>query len=152
MENWQLTALILASLFTGALVPLLIMGAVALYRAGNAIAEIGAGLKRTLAQVEIVSDRVEVLTRGLKGGEASIADLLTSVGHLARSLEHNMKTINVVSAIIASIGTAIAAWVGTRPTVAETGPTEAPDVTDVPEGRSPRAPSSVSPEATMGAQ
>jgi|WetSurMetagenome_2_1015567.scaffolds.fasta_scaffold941436_1 hypothetical protein len=150
MENWQLTLVILASLFVGALLPVLVMGAVALYRAGSAIAQIGARLERTLTQVEVVSDRVEMLTRGLKGGEANIADLLTSVGHLARSLEHNMKTINVVSAVIASIGTAIAAWV--RPAVAETGQTRAPAATDVFQAKPPRSPSPVSPEATVGAQ
>ncbi|OGQ81015.1 MAG: hypothetical protein A2289_14330 [Deltaproteobacteria bacterium RIFOXYA12_FULL_58_15] len=127
MENWQLTLVILTSVFVGALIPLFIMAAVALYRASRAITEISSHLKGTLTQVEVISDRVEVLTRGLKGGEADIADLLSSVGQIARSLEHNMKIVNVVSTIIASIGTAIAAHMGTRPPVDETGRAPSPD-------------------------
>ena len=137
MENWQLTLVILVSVFIGALIPLFIMVAIAFYRAGRAIAEIGAQLKRTLTQFEIISDRVEVLSRGFKGGEANIADLLNSVGHLARGLERNMKIINMVSAIIASVGTAIAAFVTTK--------SAKPDVTQVPQNEPPPSPPATSP-------
>ena len=139
MENWQLVAVVLASVFVGALIPLIIMMALALHRAGKAAAEIGVRLNRTLAQVEVISDRVEVLSRGLKGGEASVADLLTSVGHLANGLERNMKVINISSAVIASVGTAIAAYVKTR--FPAGGPEEpfAPGADGVPEnGASPK--------------
>ena len=145
MENWQLTLVILASVFVGALIPLLIMGAVALYRASRAIAEIAAQLKRTLTQVEVISDRVEVLTRGFKDGEANIADLLTSVGDLARGLERNMKIINIFSAIMASVGPAIAAFLKTRFPVEETGKPPTP----APENGPPPSPSAVSPGTTL---
>ena len=125
------------------------MGAVALYRAGGAIAETATQLKRTLTQVEVISDRVEVLTRGFKGGETSIADLLASVGHLAQSLERNMKIVNVVSAIIASIGTAIAAFVSTRPPVDEAGQAHPPDIATVTGEKPSPSPSTVSSEASM---
>ena len=149
MENWQLTLVILSSVFVGALIPLLIMGAVALYRGSRAIAEIGSQLKGTLTQVEVISDRVEVLTRGLKGGEADIADLLASVGAIARSLEHNMKIINVVSTIIASIGTAIAAYLGAQPPGGETEQAQSPDINGVSHERPQPSQAAVSPEATV---
>ena len=114
MENWQLTLIILASVLVGAMLPLLIMLASAAYRVGREVAEIGARLKRTLTQVEVISDRVEVLSRGLKGGEQTIAEVLAAVSHLASGLEHNLKTINLVSTIVASVGTAVATFVSAR--------------------------------------
>jgi hypothetical protein len=152
MENWQLVVVVLASVFVGALIPLIIMMALALHRAAKAIAEIGVRLNRTLTQVEVISDRVEVLSRGLKGGEASIADLLTSVGHLANGFERNMKVINISSAVIASVGTAVAAYVKTRFSAQESGEPPAPDVGEVPDDRSPPPPSTASPGATLHAQ
>jgi len=145
MENWQLTLVILASVFVGALIPLLIMIAIAFHRAGREIAEIGARLTRTLTQFETISDRVEMLSRGFKGGETNIADLLTSVGDLARGLERNMKIINIFSAIMASIGPAIAAFVKTRFPVEETGK----PITPAPENGPPPSPSAVSPGTTL---
>ena len=151
MENWQLTLVILASVFVGALIPLLVMGAITLYRAGRAIGEIGGQLKRTLVQVEVISERVEVLTRGFKGGEASIADLLTSVGHLANGLESNMKTINTISTIIASIGTAIAAMMSARSPVDATNQPPLSETADGSESSPPPSPSSAPPETDMHA-
>jgi hypothetical protein len=114
MENWQLTVVILASVFVGVLIPALIMMAIAFYRAGREIADIGARLKRTLSQFEIITDRVEVLSRGLKGGEQDIADLLRSTGQLAHGLERNMRIINIFSTIVASAGVALATFAKTR--------------------------------------
>jgi len=151
MENWQLTLVILASVFVGALIPLLVMLAIALYRVGREIAEIGARLRRTLTQVETVSDRIEVLSRGFKGGETNIADLLTSVGTLARGLERNMKIIGVFSAIMASLGPVIAAFVKSWFPGEETEKPPTPDVAAVPESGPPPSPSAVSPEANMDA-
>jgi hypothetical protein len=148
MENWQLTLVILVSVFVGALIPLFIVMAMAFGRAGREIVEIGARLKRTLNQFEIISDRVEVLSRGFKGGETNIADLLTSVGHLASGLERNMKMINIFSTILASMGTAIAAFVKTRSPVKETGNPPTPDVSEAPENGVPPFSSAVTPEAT----
>jgi len=151
MENWQLTLVILASVLVGALIPMLIMMAIAFYRAGREIAEIGARLTRTLTQVETISDRVEMLSRGFKGGETNIADLLTSVGDLARGLERNMKIINIFSTILASVGPAIAAFVKTRFPAEETGKPPTPDVIAVPENGPPPSLSAESPETTVDA-
>jgi hypothetical protein len=114
MPNWELTLVILGSVLVGALVPLIAMMAIGVHRAGKSITEIGERLRPTLAQVELISDRVEVLSRGLKGGEANVADLLASVGHVASGLEHNMKLINTTSAIVAAVGTAIATFLNAR--------------------------------------
>ena len=149
MENWQLTLVILTSVFVGALIPLLIMIAIAFYRAGREIAEIGARLTRTLTHVETISDRVEMLSRGFKGGETNIADLLTSVGNLARGLEQNMKIINIFSAIMASVGPAIAAYVKTRFPAEETGKPPTSEVMAVPESGPPPSSSAESPETTL---
>lgn len=113
MENWQLTVVILVSVLVGALIPLLIMVAAAVHRAGKEIAEIGVRLRGTLTQVESIAERVDVLSRGFEGGETKIADLLTSVGHLAKSLEQNMKAVNVIAAVAASVGAGIGAFVKT---------------------------------------
>ncbi len=148
MENWQLTLIILASVLVGALIPLLIMVAIAFHRVGREIAEIGPRLARTLTHVEAISDRVEVLSRGLKGGETDLADLMKSVGDLARGLERNMKTINVVSTVLASVGPAIAAYLKTRIPAEETGKPAKPDVAAAPEHGTPLSLSVVSPETT----
>lgn len=113
MENWQLTVVILVSVSVGALIPLLILVAIAFHRAGKEIGEIGARLRRTLTQVDNIAERVEVLCQGFEGGETKIADLMRSVGHLANGLEQNMKAINVITAVTASLGAGIAAFVKT---------------------------------------
>ena len=151
MENWQLTLVILGSVFLGGLIPLLIMTAIAFYRAGRAIAEVGARLAPTLTQVETISDRVEVLSRGFKGGETDIADLLKSVGDLARGLEQNMKIINVISTILASVGPAAAAYIKTRFPAENTGKPPTPDAVAVPGNVTPPTPSDVPPETTPDA-
>ena len=115
MENWQLTVVILASVSVGALIPLLIMLAIAVHRAGREIAEIGTQLRRTLTQVEVIAERVEVLSRGFEGGETRISDLLTSVGKLTSGLERNMKAVNVIAAVSASVAAAIAAFLKASP-------------------------------------
>ena len=148
MENWQLALVILAAVFVGALIPLLIMIAIAFYRAGRAIAEIGARMTRTLTQVETISGRVETLSRGLKGGENDLADLLKSVGDLARGVERNMKIINVISTIMASVGPAVAAFVKTRFPAENTGTPPTPDAVAVPDNGTPPPPSDVPAETT----
>jgi len=147
MENWQLTLIILASVFIGALIPLLIRIGITFYRAGNEIAEIGTQLKRTLGQVEIISDRVEVLSRGFTGGETDIADLLKTVGHVAQGLERNMKTVNMLSAIMTTVGTGIGAFVKARFPAEETGNLSMPETVGVPGNGAPVSPLAVSADA-----
>jgi hypothetical protein len=109
MENWQLTLIILAAVFMGALIPLLFIMTRAFYRAGKEISQIGERLIKLLDQMEIISGRVEVITRGFKDGETEIADLLRSAGNLSRGIERNMKIINILSTFLTSVGsTAIA--------------------------------------------
>jgi hypothetical protein len=103
MENWQLTLVILASVTIGALVPVVIMAAVAIYRVGTEIAAVGAHLRQTLTQVDAIAGRVEVLSRGLKGGETDVAAMVASLGHLAHGIERNLSLINIFSTIAASI-------------------------------------------------
>lgn len=151
MDSGRLTLVILASVLVGALIPLFAMLAIAAYRAGRAIAEVGARLKRTLAQVEIISDRVEVLSRGLQGGETNVADLMASVGTLARGLDRNMKAISVFSTLAASVGTAIAAYLGTRIPAGEAEQTPAPDGPGTPKGV-PTSPAAESPGLSVDAR
>jgi uncharacterized protein YoxC len=113
MENWQLTVVILGSVAVGALIPLLIVLTTAIHRVGREIGEVGAQLRRTLTQVESIAQRVEVLSRGLEGGETKVAELLTSVGHLANGLEQNMEAVNVIAAVGASLGAGLAAFAKT---------------------------------------
>lgn len=128
MESWQLTLVILASVFVGAVIPILMLTAVALHRTGRTIAAVGQQLTGTLAQLAIISNRVEALSRGLEGGDTILADLMKSVGKLARGLERNMQIVNIASAVVASVGPTVAAYFKARcpPTVAD-GP-------DVPAG------------------
>jgi len=138
MANWQLTLVILVSVLVGALVPLLVMAAIALRRASIEIAEVGARLKRTLTQVETISERVEVFSRGFKDGETDIAALLTSVGNVSRGLERNMAIINVISTTIAAVGSAVAAYVSTRASAHESEAPRPGDTGAVPGDGSPR--------------
>jgi hypothetical protein len=142
MQNWQLALIILASVLIGALIPLLVMAAIAISRVGGEIAATGAQLRRTLDHIEVIAERVETLSLGLKGGETQVAQALASVGQLARGLDRNMKIIDLISTLLASVGTAIAAFVATRvaSTAAKTSPSqgaevanhEAPPATDSP--------------------
>jgi hypothetical protein len=151
MENWQLTLLILGSVFVGALIPIFVMIALAVYRGSKEISNIGAQLARTMTHVETISDRVETLSLGLKGGETSVAEVLASVGNVARGLEHNMKIINIVSAIMTSIEPAIAAFIKTRFPVEDAEKPRAPAVAAVPDNGHPVSPTAVSPKKTKDA-
>ena len=114
MANGQLTLIILASVLVGALLPVLVALALALFRAASGIAQVMPKMARTLTQIETIANRGEQLSRVFKDGEADIADLLTAVGKLARGIERNLRVVNVVSGIAAAIGPAIAAFVGAR--------------------------------------
>ncbi len=147
MENWQLTLIILASVFVGALVPLLIRMGITFHRAGIEIAAIGVQMKRTMVHVEVISERIEVLSRGFKGGETDIADLLKTVGHVAQGLERNMKTVNMLSAIVTTVGTAVGAFVKARFPAEEAGNPSMPEVLGVPGNGAPVSPLAVSKDA-----
>ena len=149
MENWQLTLIILASVFVGALVPLLIRMGITFHRAGNEIAEIGAQMKRTMVHVEVISERVEVLSSGFKGGETDIADLLKTVGHVAQGLERNMKTVNMLSAIMTTVGAGIGAFVKARFPTEEIGDPAVPEVVGVPGNGAPVSPLDVAKDAII---
>lgn len=146
MENWQLTLIILASVFVGALVPLLIRMGITFHRAGKEIAEIGAQMKRTMVHVEVISERVEVLSSGFKGGETDIADLLKTVGHIAQGLEKNMKTVNMLSAIVTAVGSAVGAFVKARFPTEGTDDPSTPKAVGVPGNGAPVSPLAVSRE------
>ena len=145
MESVPLTLLILASVLVGALLPLIVMLATAAYRAGREIAEVGVRLKRTLAQVEIIAGRVEVLSRGLEGGETKVAELMTSVGSLARGLDRTMKAVSVFSTIAAAAGSAVAAYLRTRTPAGESGKALDSDAAEAPGDGAARAPAPASP-------
>ncbi len=142
MENWQLILVILASVLVGVSIPLIIMMTIAFYRLGREIAEIGARLRRTLTKCEIISERVEIVSRGLKGGENNIADLLATAGNLAHGIDRNMRVINIFSTISTSIGMAIAAFVKKRWA----------DIVDVPEKEEKPSQDGVSPNVAEESQ
>ena len=111
MENWQIALVVLASVLVGALIPAFVMLSIVLFRAAREVASIGKLLAPTLVKVQTISDRVEVLSRGLEGGDRNVADLLAVTGELARSMERNMKVINVASTILAAAAPAVAAFI-----------------------------------------
>jgi len=124
VENWQLALVILAAVLVGAAIPVFVMLFAALNRAGREIAELGRRLKPTLSHIEVISERVETLSRGLEGGQKNIAALLAAMGDSAHALESNMKIINIASALITSLGPAAAAFIKTmrQPNRAEASP------------------------------
>lgn len=111
MENWKLAVIILVAILVGALIPIFIALARVLFRAAREITEIGKQLKPTLDQLQIISGRVETLSRGFEGGEQNIADLLAVVGELAQGVHRSMKIFNISSAVAASVGPAVSAFV-----------------------------------------
>jgi len=111
MENWQLALIILAALFAGASIPVLFIIAGAFYKAGKEISKTGERLMNLLSSAEIITDRFEVLTRGIKEGETDVADLIKSAGNLSRGINRNMKIINIFSTFLLSVGTAVTAIV-----------------------------------------
>jgi len=152
MENWQLALVILVAVLVGASIPAFILMFSVLYRAGKEIAEIGKRLRPTLSRIEIISERVETLSRGLEGGEKNIADLLAATGELARGLERNMKIINISAALIASVGPAVAAFVRTMRQPNEPESPHTGDACACAGDDRPRSSSSASTEPTQEAQ
>ena len=111
MENWQVALIVLSSVVVGALIPALVMLSVVLYRAAREIATVGRLLGPTLLKVQAISARIETVSRGLDGGEKTIAECLSVAGDLSRSMERNMKLINVASAVLAAAAPAVAAFI-----------------------------------------
>lgn len=114
MENWQLILVILSAVLVGALIPVLIMIARVLSRAGKEISEVGERLVKLLTQMEVISDRAEVLSRGFIDGEKDIASLLKSAGNLSRGIEQNMKIVTALSTFLTSVGAVFAAFVKSK--------------------------------------
>jgi hypothetical protein len=111
MENWQLALIILAAVLVGAAIPVFIMACRAFYRAGKEISQIGERLMNLLSSAEIITDRFEVMTRGIKEGETDIADLIKSAGNLSRGINRNMKIINIFSTFLLSAGAAVTGFI-----------------------------------------
>jgi hypothetical protein len=113
MENWQLALLILGAVLTGALAHVLLLLGLALFKAGRNITEMGRQITPTLRNMQIISDRMEVLTRGLEGGDKRVAELLEAMGSLSQGIERNTKLLNLSGAIAAAVGPAVSAFVQT---------------------------------------
>lgn len=112
MANWQLTLIILGAVFIGAMIPAFLMLSLAIYRAGREIAEAGRRLAPTLMQLQVISARAEVLSRGFEGGEKKFADLLATVGQLNQVFDRNIKIVSITSGILAAVGPALTAFAG----------------------------------------
>ena len=111
MENWQLTLIVLGAVIVGASIPVFIMLWLALFRASREMAEFGRQLAPTLAQIQTISTRVEIVSRGLEGGETRIAEFLAAIGALTGGLERNMKLLNFSTAMVAAAGPVLASLV-----------------------------------------
>jgi hypothetical protein len=113
MASWQLVLVILTAVLVGAVIPVALGLSIVLYRAAREITALGKRLTPALEQTRTVLDRVEMLSRGLKGGEKDVADLLGAIGVLSRGLERNAKIFDISSAVLAAVGPAVAAFVTT---------------------------------------
>ena len=127
MENWQLALVILASVLVGALIPVLVMAALAIRQASRDIHQIGQRLAPTLDSIQRISERVETLSQGLEGGERNIAQLLQVLGEVSATLQRNIKVVNIASAVMAAAGPAVAAFVSSLRKDDETGLTPVPE-------------------------
>jgi hypothetical protein len=119
MEHWQLAVILLAAVLVGALIPACIALAMGLSKAGKEITELGKQLKPTLGQLQLISARVERLSRGFDGGEKNIAEMLGTVGDLSHVVQRNMKLFHLSSTVVAAMGPAIAAFIATMTQPAE---------------------------------
>lgn len=111
MENAHLLLVILASVVFGALIPIVALLCVVLYRAGREITATSRLLAPTLVNVQAISERVETLSRGLEGGEKRVADLLAALGERAQGMDRNMQLIQVATTVLAAAAPAIGAFV-----------------------------------------
>lgn len=149
MENEQLAFIIGASVLVGALIPMLLFMAYAFYRASIKIAEMSATVSRTLNHFEVISERVENLSRGLKDGDKDIAFLLKSVGAIGRTIDENKKSINIISAIITAFGPIIVTFIQTRFGSGETQSSDQSQTGSDPEEHSSESPAPGSQEIAV---
>jgi hypothetical protein len=85
MENWQLIIVVLASVLTGALLLIVIILSITLYRVSKEVADVSKRLAPTLIQIQTITDRVEAISRGF----------------------------NIPSAVLSAVGPAISAFMQT---------------------------------------
>jgi len=84
-----------------------------IYRAGRVINDLGKRIGPTLDQINTISNRLELLSRGLEGGDRSIASLLDALGAFSQGLERNMKLYTFSSSLLAAVGPAVGSFIQT---------------------------------------
>jgi uncharacterized protein YoxC len=113
MDNWELTSMILAAVLVGALVPACVAVALAVLGASKEFTALCRQLRPTVDEVQLITQRVEKMSRGLNGGEKKLADLLTTVGEVTEGVHRSMRLLHIASAVAASVGPAVAAFIKT---------------------------------------
>lgn len=110
METWQVTVVILVSMLTGALMPVLVMILVTAVRAYRKVTKLTTELEPTLERIKLIAARVEVISRALEGREKNLAEILEVGGQLANRVERNMGAIGIASSVMAAVVPAVSAY------------------------------------------
>ncbi|MDX9720180.1 MAG: hypothetical protein RBU37_05505 [Myxococcota bacterium] len=127
MESWQVTLLILFSMLLGALIPIMVMIFLTLFRTYKRIAQFTEQMQPTVKQLQLVAERAELLSRGLEGSEAKLAQILDTTSKLAERVERNMSLIGIASSVAAVVGPAVSAFMASRNSEAAAEETEEAD-------------------------
>ncbi len=114
MESWQVSLLIIFSMLVGALIPIMVMIFLTLWRAYKRLSLLVERLGPTIEQVQIIAQRVEVMSRGLEGQERNVADVVEVSGELARRVERYMSLVSVASTVMAAVVPAVTAFIRAR--------------------------------------
>lgn len=117
MESWQTAVVVVVSVLTGAVLPVLVQLSITLRSSRAALERASVRLDRALDAVAATAERLDKATAGLD--ERRIRAAMESLESLARTVNQVRESVRVASAVGAAVGPAVGAavraWRAGRP-------------------------------------
>jgi uncharacterized protein YoxC len=110
-ESVQVAAVVIFAILVGALLPVLFSVRTLLKRTARAVGTMERRLDDTLEKTNTILARVDLLTEGVEDGVPAVRNVVQLVNELSETLLQAQKAVRLATAVAASVGPAVAAFV-----------------------------------------